>query len=330
MIQEQAESASCKLCGESAATRVVVPRFQGEDYGHVRCVACGATFDSNVEEIRSIPLDRSTVNGIVDPTTFRRLFVETWEIADSETGDVYPDFNWTDNDSVKKGVAMHVIAAIESEFPDRKDPAILDLGCGNGFTTVELARHFPDASVLGVDPSPNVIGLRANFGVDTEQGTLETLELPDESRDVIIILGNFMLHRDLDFTLSEAYRILRPGGLLVVDFKNINSAPRRVAALLARLPFSGLQSSSAFQRNFVNMRYGLGRKHMDLLLARNHFEKISDYSKPPRLLEFENSSAQTSGAKGAVWKVFDMIDGLTDNRAWIQVSARRPTDCRKK
>ena len=34
---------------------------------------------------------------------------------------------------------------------------ILDVGCGDGRTTLELARHFPDAHFLGIDFSPSMI-----------------------------------------------------------------------------------------------------------------------------------------------------------------------------
>jgi len=41
------------------------------------------------------------------------------------------------------------------------------------------------------------------------------------------------------------------------------------------------------------------------------------------LLEFSNASNHQSGLQGTIWRILDKIDQLTDNKAWIQVMARK-------
>ncbi len=41
---------------------------------------------------------------------------------------------------------------------------ILDVGCGNGKITAEIAARIPHATVLGVDPSHEMIGFASGQG----------------------------------------------------------------------------------------------------------------------------------------------------------------------
>jgi trans-aconitate 2-methyltransferase len=102
----------------------------------------------------------------------------------------------------------------------------LDLGCGSGEHTIELARRAPDGRALGIDSSPAMIA-RANAAkaalapslaarVDFRLGDIGAVELPDRYS---LIFSNAALHwvRDHRRALKACYRLLRPGGRLVVQ-----------------------------------------------------------------------------------------------------------------
>ena len=57
------------------------------------------------------------------------------------------------NSAVQQGWAREVIARLQL----RGDEHILDVGCGDGKVTAELARAVPRGRVLGVDASPEMI-----------------------------------------------------------------------------------------------------------------------------------------------------------------------------
>jgi ArsR family transcriptional regulator len=96
-----------------------------------------------------------------------------------------------------------------------------DLGCGTGQVTSMLAPFVQ--KVIAVDASTEMLDaarerLRDHDNVDIRQGALEELPIEDASLDVAVLM--LVLHHlpDPVSALSEAGRVLRPKGkLLVVD-----------------------------------------------------------------------------------------------------------------
>jgi len=100
---------------------------------------------------------------------------------------------------------------------------VADLGCGTGRLAGLLAPFA--GSLIGVDRSPEMLALArtrlaAMENVELRQGDLEALPIDDATIDVAIL--SLVLHYvpDPGRALSEAHRVLRPGGrLLVLDIQ---------------------------------------------------------------------------------------------------------------
>lgn len=98
---------------------------------------------------------------------------------------------------------------------------VLDLGCGQGLLTEELARAIgPTGEVFGVDPSDDMLsGARARCAehpnVRILQGGADAIPVDNGSLDGAVALQVMEYVSDLPGAMAELYRKLRPGGRLV-------------------------------------------------------------------------------------------------------------------
>jgi SAM-dependent methyltransferase len=106
---------------------------------------------------------------------------------------------------------------------------VLEVGCGDGRLLVRLARA-PLRSLLGVDVAPGMVRLASARGCTVAVASAERLPLPDRSLDVVLSGYYALRYADLDRSLSEAARVLRPGGRL-----GFTLLGRRIAELRGRL-----------------------------------------------------------------------------------------------
>ena len=103
---------------------------------------------------------------------------------------------------------------------------VVDIGCGEGYLTVEVARWAK--RVIAIDRSPAVLtrakalaGRRRAANIVFKRGELD--RLPLEAASVDIALLSQALHHAVDpaQALAEAARVVRPGGkVLVLDLRD--------------------------------------------------------------------------------------------------------------
>jgi ubiquinone/menaquinone biosynthesis C-methylase UbiE len=136
---------------------------------------------------------------------------------------------------------------------DAEDRA-LDIGAGTGLLTLAAAPQVSDVTALDISPAMcrhlnTKLASRATLNVDVLVGSATELPLADGSVDVV--LSNYCLHhltdRDKRQALSEIWRVLRPGGRVVIGdmMFRIGLRSSRDRALIAHLAATMLRRGPA-------------------------------------------------------------------------------------
>lgn len=113
-----------------------------------------------------------------------------------------------------------VFSLIEIKHGD----AVLDVGCGTGNYTIELAKR--GADVIGIDSSEEMVGWARRkaegerLKVFFQVSDAIKLSFPDDSFDLIVSNGLLCFLKEPEKALKEMHRVLKPGGRLVVGVLN--------------------------------------------------------------------------------------------------------------
>lgn len=88
----------------------------------------------------------------------------------------------------------------------------LEIGVGSGRFAAPLGVQ------VGVDPSPAMLAHAAARGIEVQTGTAENLPFGDDSFDHAMVVTTICFVDTPEQMLSEARRVLRPDGRLVIGF----------------------------------------------------------------------------------------------------------------
>jgi two-component sensor histidine kinase/protein-L-isoaspartate O-methyltransferase len=111
----------------------------------------------------------------------------------------------------------YVLRHLVSQSYDYRHKRVLDIGCGGGFLTEEIAKY--GFETTGLDPSsPSLVTARShakiqNLQIDYLEGVGEALLFPDNHFDIVFCLDVLEHVSDFRKVISEVSRVLAPGGL---------------------------------------------------------------------------------------------------------------------
>lgn len=115
----------------------------------------------------------------------------------------------------------NIIDSYLSDIPFERNMQILDIGCGTGAITRIIAEKVEEGKVVGVDPSPIFL----EKAMELSAGLSNIAYTPADGRQLPFDEGSFdvaLFHTVLthmpnpESFLLEAYRVLKPGGFLVI------------------------------------------------------------------------------------------------------------------
>jgi trans-aconitate 2-methyltransferase len=116
--------------------------------------------------------------------------------------------------SLQEAMAQEVLALLDLEDSER----ILDVGCGDGKITAEIASRVPEGSVIGVDPSVDMISFaQSHFGPATRPNlrfeVADARRLPFKNEfDLVVSFNALHWIPEQDAALSSIHSALISGG----------------------------------------------------------------------------------------------------------------------
>jgi trans-aconitate methyltransferase len=137
---------------------------------------------------------------------------------------VSPTAKWNAADYAANSAAQHIWAReLIAQLHLRGDEHILDVGCGDGKVTAELARAVSKGSVAGIDASPEMIRFARKTFPPGKHPNLEFQVMDARhiclARRFDVVFSSSVLHWVADHPafLRSVAACLRPGGRLAVS-----------------------------------------------------------------------------------------------------------------
>ena len=108
------------------------------------------------------------------------------------------------------------IQAIKELFPKVKKS--IEIGVGSGKFAVPLGIK------IGIDPSPRMRKIAQKRGIEAIDAVAEELPFENSQFELVLMVTTICFVDNLDLTFREIYRILKPGGYLIIGFVDRDSS----------------------------------------------------------------------------------------------------------
>jgi ubiquinone/menaquinone biosynthesis C-methylase UbiE len=127
---------------------------------------------------------------------------------------------YSSNSSAQKNWGFELLAKLNFKGNER----VLDVGCGDGKLSAEVAQILPKGSVLGIDLSEDMISFARNNYTQDKFPNLTFMQInADEltfDSEFDVVFSNAVLHwiKDPENALKCFWESLKPGGIFLAQF----------------------------------------------------------------------------------------------------------------
>lgn len=213
----------------------------------------------------------STSLGRLDNVTeedYNNYWNESEESRQSILRDLYNKRNAVDPYATSRDYNQRELEIIAIKQNINRPGKIIDLGCGNGYTLISLAKEFKDCVMTGIDFSENLIqGAREISKYEQDNllsipnflcgDALKYIEEVTDNSTEYFITERFLLNlpsEEVQYnTIKRIFRALAPGGRLIMcegskkGFENLNDL--RIKMGLKPIPETSIDNLSSIRFN---------------------------------------------------------------------------------
>ena len=196
---------------------------------------------------------------------------------------------------------------------------VLDLGSGAGFDAFLAARQVgPSGRVIGVDMTPDMLSrARANAAkggytnVEFRQGEIENLPVEAGTVDTIISNCVINLSPDKPAVFAEAFRVLKPGGRVVVsDIVLTEPLPEYIRDSVAA--YTACVAGAVLKDEYLGAMASAGFENIEVI-SQNVFD-----------LDFIDMAPELAKNAGSMGLTEEKIQHIAETIVSIRVSAVKP------
>lgn len=188
-------------------------------------------------------------------------------------------------------------------LPKNKNALYLDCGCSDGLKTLDRAKIIGTSKIFGIEMVSQNSGPALQSGLKIITSDLNN-SWPIDSQSVDCITATETVEHlvDLDNFFSEAKRVLKRGGILIISTENLASLHNIFALICGNQPYTG---------PYLSKKYSVGNHPVDLF----HKQKTKN-NMPPHLnvMTFKSLLSllksygfEISGFKGVGYYPFPLI-----------------------
>jgi len=153
-----------------------------------------------------------------------------------------------------------------SHIPIESHYTILDVGCGGGRTISKLAAIATQGKVYGVDYSEESVAATMKTNTqwinrgraEVHPGSVSELSFPDNTFDLVTAVETHFWWPNLPGDMRETFRVLKPGGRLILIaeiYKGANTPAAKLAEKYASRTGLTLLSVDEHRALFTNAGY---------------------------------------------------------------------------